>query len=123
METLEQHLEEKFLSKLFYIMKNMEINEKQQYEIVTVFKNKYTEELIDLTDDPEIDLDYAINSINRTFIINSPKETKPISERTFKQYLEKYRNIMKKQIEKFDNFMDYFTDNEYYMDMDIYRDW
>lgn len=123
METLEQHLEEKFLSKLFYIMKNMEINEKQQYEIVTVFKNKYTEELIDLTDDPEIDLDYAINSINRTFIINSPKETKPISERTFKQYLEKYRNIMKKQIENFDNFMDYFTDNEYYMDMDIYRDW
>lgn len=123
METLEQHLEEKFLSKLFYIMKNMEINEKQQYEIVTVFKNKYTEELIDLTDDPEIDLDYAINSINRTFIINSPKETKPISDRTFKQYLEKYRNIMKKQIENFDNFMDYFTDNEYYMDMDIYRDW
>lgn len=116
MEILEQHLEEKFIAKIIYIMKGPNLSKKHQYEIVNIFKNKCTSEIIDLTDDTKLELYHTICSINRNMILTNSKEVqKPITNRTFLKFCETYRQILKKQIEE--------QEDLYYLDMDLYRDW
>lgn len=103
MEKLEQYLEGKFMAKLFHIMKNLNLPHKQQYEIASIFRTKYTTELISMTDDPEVDLRDVISNINKNnknIIIHSKEVRKPISRRTFLKFYDESRKIFSEDIKE-----------------------
>lgn len=123
MEILEQHLEEKFLIKLFAIMKALNLSDKKQYEIATIFKTKYVEELLDISDDPDINIFCTLRNVQKYTMINYNKQMRPISKRMFYKYCEEYRKMLQQERKEIEaqNSLYYFC--EYDTEINTYAEY
>lgn len=117
MEFLQNHLEEEFLTKIIFVLKNTDLTEKDQYTIANIFKSKYTTELVDLTDSC-LNLLKVLNEVDIFHYLNRTQNKNIIlSQRFLDSFHREWTNLIEQQEER-----NRSTDYDYDFDMDLYHD-